>query len=177
MTKIIAFLRGINLGKRRIKMDALRLSFERMGLEKAETLIASGNVLFEGQMTDDLAERIEKGLLADFGFEVPTILRSVDELAALAALRPFSDHPETGTQKRYVYFLARPETGRIVAPFVVPGVYEVTKVTEREICVVGYRQPDGRTSLAMGDIAIPFKHRITSRNWNTIERMIDKARG
>jgi uncharacterized protein (DUF1697 family) len=177
MTQIVALLRGINLGKRRIKMDDLRKSFARMGLKKAETLIASGNVLFEGDMADDLGGRIAAGLLADFGFEVPTILRSIEELAALAAHHPFANHPETDMQRRYVYFLARPETGRITAPLVVPGVYEVTKLTEREICVVGYRQADGRTSLAMGDIAIPFKDGITNRNWNTIERMIEKAGG
>jgi len=175
MTKIVAFLRGINLGKRRIKMDHLKDSFSRMGLKKVETLIASGNVLFETDMAHDLAERIEEGLLAEFGFRVPTILRNIDDLRALADLAPFGDFPETETQKRYVYFLAGPDSNLIAAPLIVAGVYQVVKLTETEIFVVGYRQADGRYSEAMGDLAIPFKDRITNRNWNTIERMIDKA--
>lgn len=177
MSKVIGFLRGINLGRRRIKMADLRQSFEKMGLANAQTLIASGNVLFDAEMTPDLGHRIEAGLLADFGFEVPTILRTIDELRALAALRPFRDHPDTDNQKRYVLFLARPETNRITAPLNVSRVYDVVRLTAREVFVVGYRQPDGRTSEAMEALATPFKDAITTRNWNTIEKMIAKAEG
>jgi len=175
MSRIVGFLRGINLGKRRIKMADLRQSFEKMGLADAQTLIASGNVLFEAKMTGDLAQRIEAGLLADFGFEVPTILRTIDELQGLEALQPFRNHPDTADQKRYVLFLARPETDRITAPLNVAGVYDVVSLTAREVFVVGYRQPDGRTSEAMEALSTPFKDAITTRNWNTIEKIISEA--
>jgi uncharacterized protein (DUF1697 family) len=48
MIKYVAFLRGINVGgKRLIKMEDLRRVVESIGLKNVRTFIASGNVLFE----------------------------------------------------------------------------------------------------------------------------------
>ena len=47
MTRMIALLRGINVGAgNRIRMDALRLLFEQAGFSGVVTYIQSGNVLF-----------------------------------------------------------------------------------------------------------------------------------
>ena len=46
MKQYIAFLKGINLGKRRPPMSQLKALFEEIGFTKVETFIASGNVLF-----------------------------------------------------------------------------------------------------------------------------------
>ncbi|NIP60050.1 MAG: DUF1697 domain-containing protein, partial [Gemmatimonadetes bacterium] len=46
MSRHVAFLRGINLGDRRVKMDRLRRHFEAMDLGDVATFIASGNVIF-----------------------------------------------------------------------------------------------------------------------------------
>jgi len=46
MDRCVAFLRGMNLGGRRIKNDELRRHFEEIGLEQVSTFRASGNVLF-----------------------------------------------------------------------------------------------------------------------------------
>jgi len=56
MTRYVAFLRGINLGKRRVKMEQLRRHFEGFGLENVATFIASGNVVFDSPR-QDRAER------------------------------------------------------------------------------------------------------------------------
>ena len=58
-TQFVALLRGINLGKRRIRMDALRNAFIDMGFADARTLIASGNVVFSAAGAEGLAARIE----------------------------------------------------------------------------------------------------------------------
>lgn len=46
MPRYFAFLRGINVGGHRIKMDRLREHVEALGFEHVETFIASGNVIF-----------------------------------------------------------------------------------------------------------------------------------
>lgn len=86
-----AFLRGINLGKRRITNDRLRTEFDRIGLGPARTFRAAGNVVFEapGDSEAKLAERIESGLEAGLGYPVPTVLRTAAELVAVAAAEPF----------------------------------------------------------------------------------------
>lgn len=92
MSRYVAFLRGMNLGKRRIKNEELRAHFEAMGLEDVSTFRASGNVIFASPKREaeaKLAARIEAELDERLGYDVPVFLRSADELAAIAAQKPF----------------------------------------------------------------------------------------
>lgn len=91
MERYVAFLRGMNLGNRRIKNEELRAEFEAMGFEGVATFRASGNVIFAaGERSESaLAGKIEKGLGEALGYEVTTFLRSAAEVAAIAAREPF----------------------------------------------------------------------------------------
>lgn len=92
MERYVAFLRGMNLGGRRIKNEELRAHFEDMGLAEVATFRASGNVVFatgSGELEVELAARVEAGLDARLGYDVPVFLRSAAEVAAIAAHRPF----------------------------------------------------------------------------------------
>ncbi|MGE5409186.1 MAG: DUF1697 domain-containing protein [Syntrophothermus sp.] len=90
MERYGAFLRGINLGGRRITNDALRGHFEALGLAEVATFRASGNVIFAAEEPEgELGRRIEAGLGDRLGYEVPVFLRSGAELAAIAARQPF----------------------------------------------------------------------------------------
>ena len=86
MTRHAAFLRGVNLGRRTVKSAELKAAFEAMGLADVKTLLASGNVLFDAPSARGLKAKIEAGLKAAFGFEVGTVLRSLDELEAAIEL-------------------------------------------------------------------------------------------
>jgi uncharacterized protein (DUF1697 family) len=92
MDRHVAFLRGMNLGGRRIKNEELRRHFEEIGLEEVATFRASGNVVFatpEQEAEAKLARRVEAELGERLGYEVPVFLRSVEEVAAIAAREPF----------------------------------------------------------------------------------------
>ena len=92
MERYVAFLRGMNLGKRRIKNDELRAEFEVLGFEDVATFRASGNVIFgAGRASRNaLTRTIEHGLGDALGYEVPVFLRSSEEVAAIAAQEPFA---------------------------------------------------------------------------------------
>ena len=92
MDRYVAFLRGMNLGKRRIKNEELRAHFEAMGFEEVATFRASGNVIFatpKRVAEAKLAARVEAELDERLGYDVPVFLRSDAELAAVAAQAPF----------------------------------------------------------------------------------------
>jgi len=90
--RYVAFLRGMNLGKRRIKNEELRAEFEALGFEDVATFRASGNVVFAAakQSEGALTKKIEAGLGEALGYEVPVYLRSCKEVAAIAAEEPFA---------------------------------------------------------------------------------------
>ncbi len=87
----MAFLRGMNLGRRRIKNEDLRAKFEALGFADVACFRAGGNVIFAAEGGDEAAqaERIEVGLGEALGYEVPVFLRSAIELRAIAAHKPF----------------------------------------------------------------------------------------
>ena len=91
MHHYVAFLRGINLGKRRIKMDDLRRLFEELNFGNVSTFIASGNVLFSTKISNSLklAAAIEEHLERSLGYEVDTFVRTRAEVTAAAAFEPF----------------------------------------------------------------------------------------
>ena len=61
-----AFLRGMNLGNRRITNADLRAEFERLGFDSVATFQAAGNVVFEAgdANEEELVATIEAGLEA-----------------------------------------------------------------------------------------------------------------
>ncbi len=90
--RYVAFLRGINLGNRRVKMDHLRDLFTAAKLTNVSTFIASGNVIFETTAADaaGIEQRIEAHLKDALGYPVDTFVRTPADLAAIAAFRPFA---------------------------------------------------------------------------------------
>jgi uncharacterized protein (DUF1697 family) len=111
VTRYAAFLRAINVGGRRIKMDHLRELFESLGFSNVETFIASGNVIFNSEADDArmLERKIEDHLREALGYEVATFVRSASELAGIAPYRPF-DPSDLGSEAAslYIAFLQAP---------------------------------------------------------------------
>jgi uncharacterized protein (DUF1697 family) len=91
MTRYIAFLRGINLGKRRVAMSRLVEIFEGLGHTEVRTLIASGNVLFQSSSTDPskLEAAASRELERALSYEVDVFIRSAEELVSIARSNPF----------------------------------------------------------------------------------------
>jgi uncharacterized protein (DUF1697 family) len=108
MPRYVAFLRAINVGGHVVKMDRLRSLFEDLKLRNVETVIASGNVLFDTAAKDiaALERRIEGHLWKALGYEVDTFIRSPKEIAAVLAHDPFARSKQrTADSVLYVGFL------------------------------------------------------------------------
>jgi uncharacterized protein (DUF1697 family) len=105
--RYVALLRAVNVGGRQMKMDRLRVALEEIKLRNVETFIASGNALFDSTASAaSLEGKIEKHLAKTFGFEVPTMLRSAEEMRAAATYDAFPKlAPPAGKGGLYVGFL------------------------------------------------------------------------
>jgi len=114
MPRYVALLRAINVGGHTVRMSDLRDHFEAMAFTGVSTFIASGNVVFDspGTSTRKLEATIERGLKASLGYEVGTFIRTLPELEAVAAYRPFPAAMLTAAgSSLYVMFLAEPVPG------------------------------------------------------------------
>jgi uncharacterized protein (DUF1697 family) len=92
MPRCAAFLRGMNLGRRRISNDELRRHVERLGFAGVATFRASGNVILDAPASAsiaDVARRLEAGLTTALAYDVPVFARSAEQVRAIAACAPF----------------------------------------------------------------------------------------
>jgi uncharacterized protein (DUF1697 family) len=91
MASHAAFLRGMNLGGRRITNEDLRAHVSAIGFEDVATFRASGNVILSARSGSEraVARRLEAGLGEALGYEVPVFLRDAAEVRAIAAAEPF----------------------------------------------------------------------------------------
>ncbi len=93
MTKLILFLKAINVGGHTVKMDHLKKLFEKMGFENVETFISSGNVVFEikSKSIESVKKKIEAGLEKSLGYKVATFIRTIAEIKAVSEYKAFKD--------------------------------------------------------------------------------------
>ena len=174
----IALLRGINIGPhKRIKMADLRRAFKAWGFSNIRTLLATGNVLFESDETDTmvLQQTIEVGLTETFGFDVPVIIRTLEEMQALADSDPFRGIEVTPDTRLYITFLAEEPDSDLPVPYESPTKnYQILAVSEREVCSVLTLTDTMRSPDAMNILEKEFGKNITTRNWNTVLKLLEK---
>jgi uncharacterized protein (DUF1697 family) len=88
MPTYVAFLRAINLGPtRKFPKDAIRAATEAAGGSDVETYINTGNVRLthSARSVAKVQAALEEAYAAEAGFEVPTIVFTTSDLAALTA--------------------------------------------------------------------------------------------
>ena len=171
--KYFAFLRGINVGGRVLKMDLLTKYFVSLGHKDARTFIQSGNVIFTSKEKDAgaLVDRIEKKLLKEVGYEVPAFLRSEAELEALVKLDPFKKlKPDA---KPYVTFLR--EELKIGFPHISEkdGV-KIWGARKTDLFCQALPLKGGKWGFPNVYIEKQFKVPATTRNWNTVTKILGK---
>jgi len=171
-----AFLRGINVGEKQIKMDKLKDAFNAWGYHNVSTILASGNIIFDTQSADPKAVRqiITNGIKTAFGFEVSVFIRSIEELMLLAAKNPFAGFNESAQTKLYVTFLDQKVIPEIKIPYQSLGEkLVILSVTDREIFSVVTLTMDFGTSGMMVFLEKEFGSELTTRNWNTTIKILD----
>jgi len=92
MAQYVAFLRGMNLGKRRIKNEELCECFEAMEFENVSAFLASGNIIFTTSLRSlsKIQTTIELTLRHRLAYEVPTFVRAAKQVLALSEACPFT---------------------------------------------------------------------------------------
>ncbi len=176
MAARIVLLRGINLGPtKRIAMPALRQAFTEAGYADVRTYVQSGNVvLCSDADAGQLAGSCERLIKDSFGFDVPVIVRTGEELAEVVRLNPLGKLAVD--PKRYqVSFL----TGEL-HPDVVGKLTELKAPSEKFVAVgreVYAWHPDGvaRSKLWAALAGTKLGVGATSRNWTTVTALLAMA--
>ena len=179
MAKHVAFLRGINVGGHKpIKMDELKKAFGTCGFANVKTILASGNVLFETSKSSEssLTRKIESTLESTFGHQVGVLVRTVEALQELADKGPFSGIKVTPQTRLYVTFIPENPGSDLDIPYESPdGNFKIISATSDEVISVLTLSPGSRTVDLMSILEKKFGKKVTTRNWNTIQKILKAA--
>jgi uncharacterized protein (DUF1697 family) len=179
--KYCGFLRGINVGGHvLIKMADLKKVFEKMGFKNVRTILASGNIIFEAKKSDSkkLANEIETELKKNFKRDIKVMLRSINYLEKLQSEEPFKNIKVTPDTRRYVTLLAeKTKAHTITIPYAsANGEFRIIHNTPWEVFSVVDLSKGKGTIDAMSILEKEFGSNITTRNWNTIERVLTQKK-
>jgi uncharacterized protein (DUF1697 family) len=178
MAHQVAFLRGINLGStRRIAMSELRDALAAAGHRDVRTHLQSGNVVLESSASAaELAKALEEQIAEAFGVTVEVVIRTRAQLAAVVQRDPLGDVADNPS--RYlVTFLTKKPAACVLRELVgLDAAPERLVAAGREIYswhpdgIHGSRLARELTDRRLGVVA-------TSRNWNTVTKLLELAAG
>lgn len=152
--RYVALLRGIMPMNPNMKGEKLKGVFEGLGFKNVQTVIASGNVVFDSpsKNTKALEKKIEDELPKKLGFKSTTIIRSEDELKKLVKKNPFKGVKDEKPNYLIVTFF---------------------KDRRPELCTAIKLGAD-KTPNFMSQLERKHGKAITTRTWKTVHRILKK---
>jgi uncharacterized protein (DUF1697 family) len=176
VARYVALLRGINLGpKRRVGMKELRAALEKAGYEDVGTLVQSGNVVLTSTSAARALERDLADLLAaEFGFDIPVVVRTRDELAQVIARDPFSDVADDPRRYQVTFLSGKPVPSGVAELEGADVAPEQVVVQGREV-YAWHPGGVGRSELAKLITDRRLGVQATARNWRTITKLLELA--
>jgi uncharacterized protein (DUF1697 family) len=157
-------------------MADLRELVGELGFADVRTVLQSGNIVFRAPTahTALAASSIESALVERTGIQAAVLVVSVEDLRTIAKENPLLD-VATDPARLLVTFLGEPvDAARIEVPEAGLLVPEAVRVSSRAV----YQWcPNGvLASKLPASFWRQFDPRATSRNWRTVQRLIDVAR-
>jgi uncharacterized protein (DUF1697 family) len=168
-----ALLRGVS--PMNATMPALKRCFEAAGFTDVRTVLASGNVVFRAPRASasTIAARAAAAMDEHLARPFPVIVRTIDELAAMLASDPWQRLPVAPGAKRVVTFLRTPARA-VELPAEVDGA-RILAVAGAEVFTAYV--PSLRGPVFMTLLEKTFGKDITTRTWETVEKIVRAAAG
>lgn len=174
MEKYCAFLRGVNVNGTSMKMVDVCKVFKTAGMKDISSVLATGNIIFSSKTPkNDLAILLEKALSDYFNYEAHLFLKTEEEVKEIVSQNPFDKNTEN-----HIYFFIWNDG---IEKILFQKFSECNKAENEEGQIVKnnfYWQIkkgltlDSEFGKVLGNKN--FKSEFTSRNINTIEKVLLK---
>jgi uncharacterized protein (DUF1697 family) len=173
MTKCVALLRGIGPSNPAMRNENLRQVVQDLGFRNVETVISSGNVLFETDRDDlkEIGAEIERAWPEQLGFTSTTIIKSREELEKLVEADPYGDLEHGAGSYLLVTFFKNPTATSFEFPYRPRDKpYRLhAKIDDTLFSVI---DTTGKTPDLMSWLEKQYGKEISSRTWKTVNRLL-----
>jgi uncharacterized protein (DUF1697 family) len=172
MTTVIALLRAVNVGRRRVPMADLRATVEAQGNLRVRTLLNSGNVVFDTALPTSLrvAKQLQPVLEQRFGFPIPLAVVNVDELRSVTRENPWAGEDGHYSSRQLVAFPSRRAVLAEAKPLLLHDWGDESLVVGQHVAWLWC--PEG---IARSPLALAFERAtgdgFTARNWSTVLKL------
>jgi uncharacterized protein (DUF1697 family) len=172
MARLIALLRAVNVGGRKLPMAGLRALCGELGWEDVETYIQSGNVVFSARGEPEKIEaELETAISEHFGLDVPVIVRTAAQWMACAESNPFEEAAHDAPNRLQLLVSKRPPR-----PDAAEKLMERAQAGEAVKAAGGalwFHFPEGvaRSKLTPALIDKACGSPSTGRNWRTVVKL------
>ncbi len=176
---LIALLRGINVGgKNLISMSELRAGCAELGWEDVRTYVNSGNLVLRTDARAAIVEgELERLVERRFGLAIPVIVRRAAEWPGIMRGNPF---PEASAKEPNLVMLALAKAK--------PKADAATALEERatggervvragDAIWILFAKGVAKSKLSPGMIDTVVGSPVTTRNWRTVVKLDEMARG
>jgi uncharacterized protein (DUF1697 family) len=173
MTRYIALIRGINVGKaKRVAMADLRDMVTNLGCHNVSTYIASGNLLCDSAVPSagKLAELISGRISETFGFDASVVVLTADELETVAATSPYLDRLDDHKHLIVTVLETTPDPALIDAIDRSRYLPETFEVIDRSIHI---HAPNGQAEMQLLNAfwEQTLGQTATTRTWRTLQKL------
>lgn len=179
MSVFIAFLRAINVGGTgKLPMKELKAACEAAGLQKVQTYIASGNLVFHHDGGPAQARSIVAGVLREqFGLtKNHTFIRTPEQLEAALAANPFADAAaERPSSLMLVFLEAAPQDPATAAAALAKWTGPERLHLTGDHLYIDYVAGAGTSKLTAAFMERAVGVPGTARNWNTSKKLLELA--
>ena len=178
MERMVALLRAVNVGGRKMPMAELRALCAGLGWEDVATYIQSGNVVFTpGGKPAGAEEQLEQAIADRFGLDIPVIVRTAAQWARYPAGNPFAQAAKDEPNRLMLLLSKRPPAPRAEA--VIQARAQAGEQVRRAGDALWFHYPGGagtsKLTPSLIDRAIGSPG--TARNYNTVLKLKEMLEG
>ncbi len=171
----LALLRGINVGGRnKLPMQELVQLFVEVGCSDVRSYIQSGNVIFnaDSALAETIPARISRAIAEYSGYEIPVVLRTIEQLRNAIRSNPFLDAGAAADALHILFLAGSPERHRVDSLDPNRSRPDAFAVRGQEIYLY---LPNGvaRTKLTNDYFDSKLSTMSTGRNWRTVNKLLE----
>ena len=172
MGRVVALLRAVNVGGRKLPMAELRALCEGLGWTEVATYIQSGNVVFSAdEKPDALEAALEDAIRKAFGYDAPVVVRTAAQWRRYAPANPFPDAArETPNYLLMLVSKRPPASGAVEAIQAKAAAGEIVKQAGDAVWI-HFRNGSGTSKITPTLIDKAIGSPATSRNYRTVVKL------
>jgi len=170
VTRQVALLRGVNLGKRQVVMAELRAVLEAAGFADVRTLLASGNVVLTSMLKGaKLEAKLEEVIFEGLGLKTDVFVRDADQIDAIIAANPFKAFTKATPTFMVVTFMRAPASKAELEAMEKSALTGEEFVQGKGCLYITFPNGQGPSKLKTPKLD-------TARNWNTVLKLAAAVR-